>query len=142
MIVAFCGHGDYMERQEDAKKIYNALKSAASGSDVEFFLGGYGNFDSFAYRCAKRFKADHPTAVLTWVTPYISAKCLENQFDRILFPPLEHCPPKYAISHRNRWMAEHADLIIAYVTHPYGGAYLMYQHAIQHGKQVYNIANI
>ena len=40
-----------------------------------------------------------------------------------LYPDgLEGVPLRYAIVHRNRWMVEHSQHIIAYVTHGWGGA--------------------
>lgn len=39
-----------------------------------------------------------------------------------LYPDgLEDVPLRYAIVHRNRWMVEHSQHIIAYVTHGWGG---------------------
>ena len=40
-----------------------------------------------------------------------------------LYPDgLEGVPLRYAIVHRNRWMVEHSQHIIAYVTHGWSGA--------------------
>lgn len=142
MIVAFCGHADYVRRADDEKIILALLENTVGNAPVEFFLGGYGRFDDLAYHCAKKFKNDHPNANLVWITPYISTKHRENDFDLILFPPIEHCPPQHAISHRNRWIAGQADVVIAYVTHEYGGAYRMYRHAKRKGKEIHNIADI
>lgn len=64
----------------------------------------------------------------------------KDRFDLTVYPELENVPPKYAISHRNRWMVEEADFIVAYVKHEYGGAYTMYRYAKRKGKVAYNIA--
>ena len=110
---------------------------------MRFFLGEYGNFDKFGYECAYKFKQKHSSARLIFITPYISSgvqiHSMQNRFDLILYPSLENIPPRYAISHRNKWMVEQADIVFAYVTHHYGGAYQMYHHAQKKGKKIYNI---
>ena len=114
---------------------------------VVFFLGGYGNFDSFAWSCAKKYKEKHRQAKLVYITPYVLTdkrndpfEYKKSRFDLVLYPGLENVPPKFAISRRNRWMVEQADLVIAYITHTYGGAYATYTHAKRKKKLLYNIA--
>ncbi len=106
-----------------------------------FFLGGYGNFDKFAYDCAKKFKENHMGAKLIFITPYITVtKYKKDCFDLIIYPELEKVPLRYAIVHRNKWMVDKADIVIANITHKYGGAYRMYQYAERKNKEIYNIA--
>ena len=50
-------------------------------------------------------------------------------------------PPRFAILKRNEWMVEHADLVIAYVRHEWGGAYKMYRHAEKMQKEIFNLVN-
>lgn len=147
MIVAFCGHANYVEQSGDKEDVLRFLEKRVGDSSVEFFLGEYGNFDSFAYACAKRFRELHSRAKLIFVTPYLSEHYRKNdplylqaRFDQIIYPPIEHVPPRYAILHRNQWIAREADLLIAYITHEYGGAHTMYRHASRAGKEIYNIA--
>ena len=47
----------------------------------------------------------------------------------IIYPELDNVPLRFAISKRNKWMVEQADIVIAYITHTYGGAYATYRHA-------------
>lgn len=115
-------------------------------SSVEFFLGGYGAFDNFAYNCCKKYKKKHPNAKLIFITPYLSPTFQNNnliykkhEFDSIIYPPIENAPLKFAISYRNKWIVEQADIIIAYITHKYGGAYSMYRYGKQKGKKIFNI---
>ena len=63
-------------------------------------------------------------------------------FDSIIYPDLEHVPPRYAISHRNRWMIGQADVVISHVSHQYGGAYAMYLVAKQKAKKIYNLGSL
>ena len=141
MVVAFCGHSDYLRAENDEKRILEILEMLAKGEVLECWLGEYGGFDRFAYCCARRYKEKHPETKLILVTPYINTLEVQKcRFDEILYPPIEHVPPKFAISHRNRWIAENADFIIAYVIREFGGAYTMYQYAKRKKKEIFNIA--
>lgn len=146
MVIVFCGHSDYVENIQDEVKILNILEFEVGSSPCELFLGGYGNFDAFAFRCAKKFKQKHFSAKLILVTPYLDRRekmrktiCVKEEFDSIVYPELEKVPPRYAISHRNKWMIEQADIVISFVSHQYGGAYTTYLHAIRKGKKIYNL---
>ncbi|MBE6655993.1 MAG: hypothetical protein E7609_03850 [Ruminococcaceae bacterium] len=149
MIIAFCGHANYIENEEDEQKVLLLLEKRVNDEGCELFLGEYGGFDSFAYRCAKKHKEAHPQSRMIFVTPYLSPEYRKNsieytkhRFDQVIYPPLENVPPRYAIVRQNRWIVEQADVIIAYITHKYGGAYKMYQYAKKKDKEVYNIANV
>ncbi len=83
---------------------------------------------------------------LVFVTPYITLayqkKHLESKkglYDAIVYAELEKVPPKFAISHRNKWMVERSDLVIACIDHAWGGAYQTYLHAKRRGKNIFNI---
>ena len=145
MTVVFCGHSDYVQSRNDQEQILNILETAVGDVPCEIFLGGYGNFDSFALRCAKEFRKSHPNTKLRLISPYLrngKASYEAEAFDSVIYPSLEHVPPRYAISHRNRWMAETADIVIAYISHQYGGAYTMYLHAKRKGKKIYNLSSL
>ena len=149
MIVAFCGHRNYIETAADEEKVLALLSSCVGAGACELFLGEYGNFDSFAYRCAKKFKGERTDRRLVFVTPYLSTEYrknaveyTKNRFDQVVYPPLETVPPRYAIVRRNKWIVEQADVLIAYITHKHGGAYTMYQYAQKKEKVVFNIAPI
>ena len=147
MIIAFCGHSSYQATEKHKDTILDILKEYIDDPAIKFFLGEYGNFDSFAYRCAKEFKSKNPSAKLVFVTPYIPSDshkhiaAEKDRFDLILYPPLESVPPRYAISYRNRWIVENADLIIAYISHEYVGAYAMYRYAKRKNVKIINLAD-
>ena len=147
LIVAFCGHSSYVENLDDEKKVLLLLEGPVGDEVCEFFLGEYGGFDRFAYRCAKKIKGNQGKRKLVFVTPYLFENYRKNnieniidRFDQVVYPPIEKVPPRYAIARRNLWIAEQADVVIAYITHEYGGAYTMYRHAQKKHKLVYNIA--
>ena len=64
---------------------------------------------------------------------------LEKYYDRVDIPISAH--PKLAITKRNEWMAEQADLVICYIERESGGAYKAVQYAKKLGKDIVNLAN-
>ncbi|MBQ1962789.1 MAG: hypothetical protein II369_01575 [Clostridia bacterium] len=95
-------------------------------------------------------KAEYPEIEIIYVTPYLGrseqARIREMQMcglcDGALYPPLEGTPPKFAISKRNEWMMENADLIIAYVERGYGGAYQALRIAERKRKKIINLCDL
>ena len=102
----------------------------------------------FAKKCAEKYKSIHKNTKIVFVTPYINdwlndrRDYFENEYDEIIYPELESVPFRFAISKRNEWMAEHSDLVIAYVCVDFGGAYAFFKHAIRCNKEVVNIAKL
>ena len=142
MIITFCGHSNYVQNAHDKEKILNILEIEVGDVPCEVFIGGYGGFDAFAFQCVKEFKKSHSNVKLSLIIPYLKKRKDFSQtegFDSIIYPDLEHVPPRYAISHRNRWMIEQADVVISCVSHQYGGAYAMYLAAKQKAKKIYNL---
>ena len=54
---------------------------------------------------------------------------------------LEAVPPRYAIDKRNRWMLQQSDVVVTYVTVPFGGAAKFKLLAEKTGRAVINIAD-
>lgn len=144
MTVTFCGHSDFVPSTAIEARLLSVLGSQIGDSPAELLLGGYGNFDRFALRCGKIFQQTHPQVSLIYVTPYMVTErqtSVGAEYDGIVYPPLEHIPPRYAILHRNRYMVERADLVIACITRSRGGAYQTYLHARRKGKTMINLAD-
>ena len=144
MIITFCGHSDYITCEADAELIIKTIEEASNRQCVEFYLGGYGNFDNFARRCAKKYQEGHPDCKLYLITPYIDSnnrKLAEAQelYDDIIYPGLENVPKRFAISRRNEWMVNQADYVIAYISRQHGGAYKTFLYAQKKGKPHTNI---
>ncbi len=132
MIVTFCGHRDFVPSTAMEARLLSVLESQIGDLPAELFLGGYGNFDRFALRCGRIFQQTHPLISLIYVTPYMITErqaSVGAGYDGIVYPPFENVPLRYAILHRNRYMVERADLVIAYITRSRGGAYQTYLHA-------------
>ena len=143
MIITFCGHSDYIPTPDDEERVLSLLERIVGDGAAEFFLGGYGAFDHFAYNCCKQYKQTHPRVSLVFVTPYIREAYLKGKdriYDEIVYPEIGDKPQRFAISYRNKYMVEKADRVIAYVSHDWGGAYATYKLALKKGKIVYNLA--
>ena len=53
---------------------------------------------------------------------------------------IECVPPRFAISWRNRWMVDHSDIVVVYMTRNHGGTSAAADYARRKGKTVINIA--
>ena len=145
MVITFFGHSNYKPEENDEMQLLNLLEDISKGEEIEFYLGGYGNFDGFAKSCAKLYKKTHPNAKLIFITPYLGKwlddrkESLEKEYDEIVYPNIENALPKFAISKRNEWMVNQADYIIGYVQTHYGGAYNALLYAHKHKKAYTNL---
>lgn len=99
-------------------------------------LGGYGAFDSLAASVLRKQKKRYPQIELVLVLAYLKI----SYYDSTVYPPLEAVPRRFAISHRNRWMVESTDVIVAYVLHDWGGAATTLQYAKQKKKPIISFA--
>lgn len=148
MIIAFFGHRNFQMTDYYRKKVLHYLEEKVGDRKAEMYLGGYGNFDLFAYECCKEYRFRHPKTTLIFVTPYLTESYQKNNlkeisaiYDCILYPPIEEKPPRFAIKYRNMYMVEKADCVIAYIKHKWGGAYQAYLHAIRSNKEIFNLSD-
>lgn len=145
MVISFFGHSDYLGNTNDVKRMLALLECVVKDNKVDFYLGGYGRFDSFALKCAKIYKEIHPASKLIFVSPYIDKwldqrkSILAETYDEIVYPELEHVPQRFAISKRNEWIVNQSDYIFCYVRTHFGGAYNALLYAKRHNKPYYNL---
>ena len=122
MVVTFCGHREVQEPERVFKWLYETVSGLIrDGADV-FYLGGYGGFDRMALSAVNKAKEAHPGVRAILVLPYLDRSMDLDAYDGSIYPPLEKVPRRYAISRRNRWMVDQADVVVAYVIHEWGGA--------------------
>ena len=144
MIITFCGHAQFPYSEEYEKNVMAFLEEKVAYRSADMYLGGYGAFDSFAYRCSRKYKETHPNISLVLVTPYLNGNKLITQrerYDSVLYPEIEDKPKRFAITYRNMYMVEKADYVVAYVSHDWGGAYATYKYAKRIGKKIFNLAD-
>ncbi|HBR07634.1 MAG TPA: hypothetical protein DD735_01920 [Clostridiales bacterium] len=122
MKVTFCGHGEFSQSETVREWLRGVVRELiVEGADV-FYLGGYGAFDSMAAAVVREEKKAHTNMEMVLVLPYLNSNMDTSGYDYTVYPPLETVPPRFAISKRNQWMVEQADVVVAYVTHGWGGA--------------------
>ena len=80
MIITFFGHSSLRYGKDDEERLYRQIEIFAKGDSVDFYLGGYGAFDSLAKKCAKKYKETHADSKILFITPYLNA-WLSNRKD-------------------------------------------------------------
>ncbi len=148
MIVTFCGHARFPKLEEYEQKILTFLQEKVGDKPADIYLGGYDDFDAFAYDCCKKYKATHPYISLIFITPYMTVEYQQSylrlqkqNYDGIIYPEIEDKPLRFAVIYRNQWMVDKADYVICGITHAWGGAYKTYQYAKRKKKVIFNITD-
>lgn len=148
MIITFCGHRDFIETVKLKEKLVDIISYFAKDYiKIELYCGGYGSFDGFVNRCGTELKKTYSNVSSFLIVPYMTEDFLKSIeytrkfYDDVIYPPIEKVPYKYAISKRNEWMVDQADLVIAFVDHSWGGAYSTYRYAIRKKKNIFNLAS-
>ena len=136
MIVAFCGHNDVANPDDVRRWLEHTVGDLIQRGATTFYLGGYGGFDRLAASVLHNISASNPSVESILVLPYLNREAEDDLYDGTIYPPLENVPKRLAIIKRNEWMVDHADVIVAYVLHDWGGASAMLQYAIRKGKEV------
>lgn len=101
---------------------------------IEIYIGCNGEFDLYASTVVKRVQKAMGKAnnAFICVLPY-PEKDIEyygEYYDNVIIPDcIEKTHPKGAITKRNRWMVEQADLFVCYVEREEGGAYAALKYA-------------
>ena len=123
MICTFFGHAN--TPQDITPALCAAIIDLIEHHDVSlFYVGNHGNFDNMVKKQLKHLKALYPHIDYAVVLSRLPGKQREYEdLSDTIFPEgLEDAPPRYAISHRNRWMLKQADFVVTYVAHEWGGA--------------------
>ena len=136
MIVTFCGHRDIVCSDKLTRQLRFVLCDLITEGADTFLLGGYGAFDSMAAVTVWELKSTYPHIRSTLVLAYLDRDYNEDLYDDTIYPPLEGVPLRYAISQRNRWMVDAADVIVSCVIHSYGGAATTLRYAKQKHKRI------
>ena len=137
-IVTFCGHGDFHGENAVMDWLRETVEALILRGADDFLLGGYGGFDTCAATMVWDLKKKYPTIRSTLVLPYLDHSVDAAKYDGTLYPPLEKVPKRYAISKRNEYMINEADVVVAYVTHDWGGAAKTLAYAKRKKKEIIN----
>ena len=137
MPVAFFGHSDA------TSEILPRLTALAEDlilnhGATTLYVGNHGNFDAMTAALFRTLRERYPEIRCYVVRAYLPSEGEQASSDETLYPEgLETVPQRFAISHRNRWMVEHSDEVVCYVTHPCGGAHTAMEYARRKKKTIY-----
>lgn len=136
MTVTFCGHRDIVCSDKLTRQLRFVLCDLISEGADTFLLGGYGTFDSMAAMAVRELKFTYPHIRSSLVLAYLNRDYNAELYDDTIYPPLERVPLRHAISQRNRWMVDTADVVVSYVIHSYGGAATTLRYAERKCKRI------
>lgn len=136
MIVTFCGHGTVADKNDVQEWLYSTTKSLILEGAKIFYLGGYGEFDNLAKAVLIEQKKYHSHIEIVLILPYLNTSIDGTGYCYTLYPPLEGIPKRFAILKRNEWIVKQSEIVIAYVTHGWGGAAKTLEFAHRKKKRV------
>ena len=121
----FFGHRD--SPGELYVPLYAAVEKLILEEGVDRFLAGsQGHFDLLALRVLKDLQVKYPHIRFYEVLAYPPKNGpdppYQYQYETVLPEGIETVPPRFAISRRNRWMAEQADYAVVHIEGPGGAA--------------------
>ena len=136
MTVTFFGHKDTPKEIEPTLRT-TLVDLIENHGATEFYVGNNGNFDTMVRRQLENLSQTYPITYNV-VLAYIPTKKSEyDDFTNTLLPEgIETVPKRFAISYRNKWMVNQADVVVTYVTHSFGGAAQFKELAERQGKTV------
>jgi len=143
-VCSFFGHRDVGEQIRPALAAEIEQHIAEHGVDT-FYVGGYGHFDGMAAGILRELQKKYSHIAVFKILAYIPTGNTEHADDptHTIFPDgLEFVPRRFAITHRNRWIVEASEYVIACVTFRYGGAYEALKYAKHKRKTVVNLAEL
>lgn len=147
--ITLFGHRDLNDHRKVEEGLTNILRKLLQTKEyIEIYIGRNGEFDVFSASVVKRvIKAyGNGNIGMTLVLPYPD-KDIEyyyDYYDSVMIPEcIGKTHPKGAITKRNKWMVEHADLLIAYVEPDRkGGALTTLKYAQKQGVEIINLAEV
>lgn len=140
-VCTFFGHRDCSDTVRPALR--RVVVELIEGHKAEvFYVGDRGSFDRMVRGILRELVPSYPHIRYAVVLAYLPGPLDREEPDTMLPEGLELVCPKYAISRRNDWMLRHADMVVTYVTHPWGGAAKFSEKARRMGKQVFSLAQL
>ncbi len=136
----FFGHRDCIGLCKG--ELEEAIEDLIQNHDVDrFYVGNEGLFDALVHWVLFVMKKKYPHIRYAVVLAYPPKNIPGEDYSGTMLPEgIEVIHPKYAITWRNRWMLQHADYVVTYVTHSWGGAARFAEEARRKGRRVINLA--
>ena len=140
MTVTFFGHKDTPKEIEPTLRT-TLVDLIENHGATEFYVGNNGNFDTMVRRQLEDLSHTYPITYSV-VLAYLPTE--KNKYDDLtntIYPEgIETVPKRFAISYRNKWMINQADVVVTYVTHSFGGAWQFKAMALRQGKTVIELS--
>lgn len=136
MKATFCGHSEVSHWNEVKKWLIETVEGLIIQNVDTFLLGGYGDFDKLAAVVVWELKKKYPQIKSFLVLPYLNGKFDKSRYDGAIYTNLEKVPKPYAIIHRNRYMVDESDIVVAYVQRSWGGAAKTLEYAEKKNKRI------
>ena len=132
----FFGHRDSPD--SIFPKLQNSIEGLILSQNASsFYVGNQGRFDALVLKALRGLKPNHPGISYYVVLAYLPEKQMIYEPEKTLFPEgLETVPRRFAITHRNRWMVDRSDFVIAALQRDFGGAAEAVRYAKNRGKVV------
>lgn len=139
MTVTFFGHRD--TKKEIEPTLRSTLIDLIENKNASlFFVGNHGNFDAMVRRQLKDLSNIYPIKYFV-VLAYMPTKNQQIDYENTILPEgVEATPKRFAISFRNKWMIDKADIVVTYVLHTQGGASQFKELALKKGKQIIELS--
>lgn len=144
--IAFIGHREIYGQYRLENKIENIIREKLHIKEyVELYVGRNGDFDISVASATKRAQEalGHQNSSLILLQPYPMKddEYYEKFYDEVWYPVDPKTHPKAAITKRNQWMIDNADLLVAYVEPDRkGGALTTLNYAEKKGVEIINLA--
>ena len=143
--IAFIGHREIHGQYHLEDRIEEIIREKLRSKDcVELYVGRNGDFDISVASAAKRAQEalGHQNSSLILLQPYPMKGDPDYArfYDEIAYPVDPKTHPKAAITKRNQWMIDHADLLVAYVEDGRkGGALTTLKYAEKKGIKIIHL---
>ncbi len=137
-VCVFFGHRVVFDEEKVKLQLKRVVRELIQQGFHTFWLGGYGEFDALADDVTRELKHEFPHIRRVYVLAYLPTNKEEyhykSQFyDEMLYPEgVELGPKKFAITRRNKYMVENADVVVACVNAETGGA----AYALKYAKKL------
>ena len=140
MTATFFGHKDTPKETEPTLRT-TLVDLIENHGATEFYVGNNGNFDAMVRRQLEDLSNTYQITYNV-VLAYLPAKKSEyDDYTNTILPEgIETAPKRFAISWRNKWMIDQADVVVTYVTHGFGGAAQFKELAEKQGKTVIELS--
>jgi len=141
-VCTFFGHSDCPDSispiLED--ELINLIKNYSVDT---FYVGTHGRFDRIVLGTLESLSLSFPDISYNVVLAYLPVYGFQNtDYTHSILPDdIENIHPRFAISHRNRWMIDRSDYAVTYVTHSWGGAARFAELAKRKKLTVINLAD-